>query len=56
MLRLFQVFGAMILGLFSYADYRGWSPSSYNELKNVPKSIRDNPGAYRSMYQRYYHK
>ena len=51
MLRLFQVFGAMILGLFSYADYRGWSPSSYNELKNVPKSIRDNPGSYRSLYR-----
>jgi hypothetical protein len=51
MLRLFQIFGAMILSLFTYADYRG-----YNELKNVPKSIRDNPGIYRSMYQRYYHK
>ena len=56
MLRTFQVLGALILGLFTYADFRGWSPSSYNELKNVPKSIRDNPGAYRSMYQRYYHK
>ena len=56
MLRLFQVFGAVILSLFTYAGYRGWSRSNYSELKNVPKSIRDNPGAYRSMYQRYYHK
>ena len=55
MLRLFQVIGAKILGLFTYADYRGCSPSSYNELNNVPKSLRDNPGVYRSMYQRYYH-
>lgn len=56
MLRFFQVLGAMLLGLFTYSDYRGWSFANYNELKNVPKSIRDNPGAYRSMYQRYYHK
>jgi hypothetical protein len=25
-------------------------------VKNIPKSIRDNPGAYRSVYQRFYHK
>ncbi len=56
MYRLFLGYGALILSLFSYADYRGWGLSSYNELKNVPKSIRDNPGAYRSVYQRYYHK
>lgn len=56
MYRVFLACGTLILGLFTYADYRGWSLSSYNELKNVPKSIRDNPGAYRSLYQRYYHK
>jgi len=56
MLRFFQICGAMLLSLFTYSGYRGLSFSSYSELKNVPKSIRDNPGAYRSMYQRYYHK
>ena len=56
MLRSFQIFGAVILSLFTYSGYRGWSLANYNELKNIPKSIRDNPGAYRSMYQRYYHK
>ena len=56
MLRVFQILGAVILSMFAYSDYRGWGLANYNELKNVPKSIRDNPGAYRSMYQRYYHK
>lgn len=56
MLRFFWAFGALVLSLFGYADYRGLSMSSYNELKNVPKSIRDNPGAYRSMYHRFFHK
>ncbi len=56
MLRFFWAVGTLILGLFTYADYRGLSTSSYNELRNVPKSIRDNPGAYRSMYHRFSHK
>ncbi len=56
MARFFFAYGILILGLFTYADYRGWSLTRYNEIKDVPKSIRNNPGAYRSMYQRYYHK
>ena len=28
--------------------------SSVNEVKNVPKSVRDNPGAYRSIYGGYH--
>jgi hypothetical protein len=56
MFRFFLAWGTVVIGLFTYVDYRGWSPSTYNELRNIPKSIRDNPGIYRSMYQRYYHK
>jgi hypothetical protein len=40
----------MVLGLVSYAQYRGLSLDKVNELKDVPKSVRDNPGAYRSHY------
>ncbi len=54
--RFFIAYGLLVLGFYSFAEFRGWSPTDYSELKNVPKSIRDNPGAYRSMYQRYYHK
>ena len=47
---LFLVYGLMLLGLTSLAEYRGWSPTRVNELRDVPKTIRDNPGAYRSHY------
>jgi hypothetical protein len=43
----------ILLGVVAVAEYRGWSLTSVNELKNVPKSVRDNPGAYRSHYMYY---
>ena len=43
-------YGVILLGLVSFAEYRGWSFLSVNQVKNVPKSVRDNPGAYRSHY------
>jgi hypothetical protein len=55
--RIYLLFGMLVLGGLAFADYRGWSFTSYDEMKNVPKSIRSNPGAYRQMYgQRYFHK
>lgn len=50
---IFLIYGVMLLGLTSLAEYRGWSPTRVNELRNVPKTIRDNPGAYRSVYGGY---
>jgi hypothetical protein len=47
---LFLIYGVMMLGLSTFAQYRGWSFSRINEQKVLPKSIRDNPGAYRSTY------
>jgi hypothetical protein len=40
----------LLLGLVGTAEYRGWSLASVNEVKNVPRTVRDNPGAYRSHY------
>jgi hypothetical protein len=54
--RLFSLFGVLVLGSFGYATYTGWTWASYDEIKNVPKSIRNNPGIYRSVYTRYPHK
>jgi len=48
-------YGLVVLGLFAASEYRGWSMMSVNQLKDVPKSIRDNPGAYRSHYAYYHH-
>jgi hypothetical protein len=47
---LFLLYGVFLLGLTGVAEYRGWSLSSVNQQKVLPKSIRDNPGAYRSTY------
>ncbi|MGH9627974.1 MAG: hypothetical protein ACRD7E_06490 [Bryobacteraceae bacterium] len=49
----FIIYGLGLLGLATVAEYKGWSFSNYNEVRGVPKSIRDNPGAYRSIYRGY---
>ena len=50
---LYVLYAMMMLGLAGTAEYRGWSLLSVDEVKNVPKSVRDNPGAYRSHYASY---
>jgi hypothetical protein len=52
----FIIYGAAVLLLMAVAEYRGWSLTSYDEVKGVPKSVRDNPGSYRSSYARALHK
>ena len=54
MVRTFLMLGLLVLGAMTYAEYRGLSLMRYDEVKNVPKDIRNNPGAYRGLYQRYY--
>ncbi|HEY4980294.1 MAG TPA: hypothetical protein VII25_14085 [Candidatus Acidoferrum sp.] len=53
--KLYLAYGVLILGSVGYAQYRGMSLDSMNQLKNVPKSVRDNPGSYRSVYSGYHH-
>jgi hypothetical protein len=53
--KLYVAYGILVLGLVAAADYRGWSLDSTTELKNIPKSVRDNPGSYRSVYSSYHH-
>jgi hypothetical protein len=49
----FALYGLVLLGLTGYAQYSGFSLSRINQQKVLPKSIRDNPGAYRPMYSGY---
>ena len=46
----YLAYGVLLLGLLGVAEYRGLSLNSVNEVKNVPRTVRDNPGAYRSHY------
>ena len=50
---LFLIYGVLLLGATGVAEYRGWSWSGINQQRVLPKSIRDNPGAYRSSYGGY---
>jgi hypothetical protein len=51
----FLIYGLAVLGGVSMAEYQGWSLSRVDEVRNVPKSVRDNPGSYRSVYGYYHH-
>ncbi len=55
MSKLYLMYGVIVLGLLAAGQYRGYSFSSVNEVKNVPRSVRDNPGSYRSVYSSYHH-
>jgi hypothetical protein len=47
---LFLVFGVFVVAGAALADMRGWFATRPAVVRNVPRSIRDNPGAYRSLY------
>jgi hypothetical protein len=51
---LYLTYGLIVLAGLGYAEYRGLSVTPIDEVKNVPKSIRDNPGAYRAHYASYH--
>jgi len=53
--KIYLIYGMLVLGTVGVAQHRGWSMDSMNQMKNVPKSVRDNPGSYRSVYSSYHH-
>jgi hypothetical protein len=50
---LYLMYGLTMLAVMSVAQFRGWSLSSLNQARVAPRSVRDNPGAYRSTYGGY---
>jgi len=51
----FLIYGLAVLGGVGVAEYQGWSLNRVDQVLNVPKSVRDNPGSYRSVYGYYHH-
>ena len=49
----YLIYSMMMLSTATWAEFRGWTMSTVNQVKNVPKTVRDNPGAYRSHYAYY---
>ena len=48
---LYLLFGLGLLGAVGAAEQRGWALWGPTRVQNVPRSLRDNPGAYRSSYR-----
>jgi hypothetical protein len=46
----FLGFGLLVLTGLTGLQWYGFGTVNANELKNVPKTIRDNPGVWRSHY------
>ena len=53
--RLYLAYGLALLSALGVVAYRGWSFTTLEETRNVPISVRDNPGSYRSIYSGYHH-
>lgn len=53
--RLYLAYGLLVLAALAMSGYRGWTLLPVNQLRNVPRSVRDNPGSYRSVYSSYHH-
>ncbi len=49
----YLAYGMMLLGLAGMAGYRGWTVMPLNQGNHLPRTVRDNPGAYRSTYGGY---
>jgi hypothetical protein len=50
MIRFYQILGFGSILFLSAFHFLGWTFSDTEEVKGVPKSVRDNPGAYRTHY------
>lgn len=46
----YLLFGVLLIAMLGFAEWRGFSFARATEVKNVPRSVRDNPGSYRPAY------
>ncbi len=54
LMNLYRVFGVGLLGMSLAFNYFGMSLTSPERVEGVPKTVRQNPGSYRSHYQSHY--
>lgn len=50
---LYLLYSGALLAAMSVAQWRGLTFGSLNQARETPRSIRDNPGDYRSTYGGY---
>jgi hypothetical protein len=46
----YLIYSLLLLTGTTWAEYRGWTLNRVNQLNDVPKTVRDNPGAWRAHY------
>jgi len=46
----YLIFGLLVLAATAGAEWRGWGPTAVTEVKDVPRTVRNNPGSYRPHY------
>jgi hypothetical protein len=51
----YKAFGYLVLALLFYVELVGWTWADMDEVHKVPRTVRDNPGAYRSHYHTHVH-
>ena len=51
----YLVYCVVVLLWLFHALSVGWTWKGVDQVKQVPKSVRDNPGSYRSHYSSYRH-
>jgi hypothetical protein len=47
---LYVIVGSIVLAGAAVAEWSGWGASPVTEVKNVPRTVRSNPGSYRPHY------
>lgn len=54
MRKYYLIWAALVTGVACWATWTGYWPAPVEKLEHVPKSVRDNPGSYRSHYSSYH--
>lgn len=47
---VYALFGLLVVASVAAAEWRGWTPFGAREAKVSPRTVRENPGGYRSVY------
>jgi hypothetical protein len=47
---IYFVLGVLLLLSVAAVEWTGWSPTRPTEVRDVPRTVRDNPGSYRPIY------
>jgi len=50
MKRFYAIYGGVLLAGLACFHFFGWGLTSGTEVKGIPKTVRENPGVYRTHY------